>query len=168
MKMLIDLTLADVKHELSSTRRVLDRLPEDGLDWGPHEKSMTLGELATHLTNLLTWQRSILERDEYDLAAGPQRREALTSRESVLGEWDEQAPKLEAALSELDEASLASEWTLRRGDHVLFAQPRLVAYRTFGVSHMVHHRGQLGVYLRLLGIPVPGVYGPSADEIAAS
>lgn len=159
-----NLALADVGHELSGTRRVLDRVPDGQFDWRPHEKSMTLGGLATHLTNLLGWQRSILEQDEFDLASGPARREALTTRAAVLAEWDEQAPKLEATLAGLDDAALAAVWTLRQGDLVLFSQPRLVAYRTFGVSHMVHHRGQLGVYLRLLGVPVPGVYGPSADE----
>lgn len=162
--MAMDLALADVMHEMAGTRRVLERLPDESFDWKPHELSWSVGHLATHLVNLIGWQRGILEQDEYDLAGGPPRREALTSRAAVLAEWDAQAPELEASLARMDDAALAATWTLRNGEHVIFSQPRLTAYRTFGVSHMVHHRAQLGVYLRQLGVPVPGLYGPSADE----
>lgn len=164
--MLKELALADVRQEIAVTRKVLDRLPEEGLDWRPHERSMTLGELATHLANLVGWQRAILEQDEFDFAAGSSRRETHTSRSAVLAEFDEQRAKLEATLESLDDEALRAEWVLRRGAHVIARLPRLNAYRSFGISHIIHHRAQLGVYLRLLDIPVPGVYGPSADEAA--
>lgn len=164
--MLKDLALADVRQEIAATRRVLERLPEDGFDWRPHAKSMSLGELASHLTSLVGWQGLVLERDEVDLALDAGRLEAHTSRTELLADFDEQRAKLEAALDSVDEADLSTEWVLRYGDSVIVRAPRLVAYRSFGVSHTVHHRAQLGVYLRLLDIPVPSCYGPTADEPA--
>ncbi len=134
------------------------------MSWQPHSKSMTLGGLATHLINLLNWQIAILLQPEFDLSAVPVRREALQRREEVLEEFDANVAKLEKLLAECDEDALGQEWTLRNGDHIIQRQPRALALRTFGLSHMVHHRAQLGVYLRLLDIPVPGLYGPSADE----
>lgn len=134
------------------------------MSWQPHSKSMTLGGLATHLINLLNWQIAILLQPEFDLSAVPVRREALQRREEVLEEFDANVAKLEKLLAECDEDALGQEWTLRNGDYVIQRQPRALALRTFGLSHMVHHRAQLGVYLRLLDIPVPGLYGSSADE----
>ncbi|MBP1994142.1 putative damage-inducible protein DinB [Paenibacillus eucommiae] len=130
--------------------------------WKPHEKSMTVGGLATHLINLLNWQIAIFQYPEFDLSTEPQRRDALERR--VLEEFDANVDKLEKLITECDEKTLGEEWTLRHGDHIILRQPRAIAFRTFGLSHMIHHRAQLGVYLRLLDIPVPGFYGPSADE----
>ncbi len=161
MKQLI---VGDALHELNVTRRILERLPEEHMSWQPHSKSMTLGGLATHLINLLNWQIAILLQPEFDLSAVPVRREALQRREEVLEEFDANVAKLEKLLAECDEDALGQEWTLRNGDHIIQRQPRALALRTFGLSHMVHHRAQLGVYLRLLDIPVPDLYGPSADE----
>jgi len=158
------LIVGDALHELNVTRRILERLPEEHMAWQPHSKSMTLGGLATHLINLLNWQIAILLQPEFDLSAVPVRREALQRREEVLEEFDANVAKLEKLLAESDEDALGQEWTLRNGDYIIQRQPRALALRTFGLSHMVHHRAQLGVYLRLLDIPVPGLYGPSADE----
>jgi len=163
MKQLI---IGDAVQELASTRRLLERLPEEHLTWKPHEKSMTLGGLATHLINLLNWQIGILQYPEFDLAAVPQRRDALASRTDILEEFDANAAKVNQLIVECDETTLGEEWTLRHGDHIIRREPRGIALRTFGISHMVHHRAQLGVYLRLLDVPVPGVYGLSADEEA--
>jgi len=162
--MVKQLIVGDAKQELSATRRILECLPEGDMSWKPHEKSMTLGGLATHLINILNWQIAIFQYPEFDLATVPLRREALEKRDDVLEEFDANVVKLEQLLAECDEMTLGEEWTLRRGDHIILRQPRAIALRTFGISHMVHHRAQLGVYLRLLDIPVPGVYGPSADE----
>ncbi|MFC4807858.1 DinB family protein [Paenibacillus sp. GCM10023250] len=159
-----ELIIGDVRHELANTRRILERLPEEQLDWRPHAKSMTLGGLTTHLINLLNWQVAILERPDFDLATVPRRREALTRTADVLAEFDANAAKLEQLLAASDQQSLGEEWTLRSGDRLIMSQPRALALRTVGISHMVHHRAQLGVYLRLLDLPVPGFYGPSADE----
>ncbi|OME94739.1 MULTISPECIES: DinB family protein [Paenibacillus] len=162
--MVKQLIVGDALHELAHTRRILECLPEEHMTWKPHVKSMTLGGLATHLINLLNWQVAIFLYPEFDLSTVPLRREALERRGDMLEEFDANVIKLEQLLAECDEKALAEEWTLRNGDHIILRQPRAVALRTFGLSHMVHHRAQLGVYLRLLDIPVPGIYGPSADE----
>jgi uncharacterized damage-inducible protein DinB len=162
--MVKQLIVGDAMHELANTRRILECLPQEHMTWKPHVKSMTLGGLATHLINLLNWQIAIAQYPEFDLSIVPLRREPLERREDVLEEFDANVIKLEKLLAECDEKSLAEEWTLRNGDHIIQRQPRAIALRTFGLSHMVHHRAQLGVYLRLLDIPVPGIYGPSADE----
>ncbi|MEY8192170.1 DinB family protein [Peribacillus simplex] len=158
------LIVGDVTHELATTRRILERLPEEHMSWKPHEKSMTLGGLATHLINLLNWRVALIQYPEFDLSAVPLRREPLEKRADVLEEFDANVGKLEKLLAECEEKTLGEEWTLCHGDHIILQEPRAIALRTFGLSHMVHHRAQLGVYLRLLDIPVPGIYGPSADE----
>ncbi|MCY9532109.1 MULTISPECIES: DinB family protein [Paenibacillus] len=162
--MVKQLIVGDAMQELATTRRILERLPEEHLTWKPHVKSMSLGGLATHLINLLNWQIAILRYPELDLSTVPNRREALEKRGAVLKEFDTNVVELERLLAECDENALAEEWTLRNGDHIILRQPRAIALRTFGISHMIHHRAQLGVYLRLLDIPLPGLYGPSADE----
>ncbi|MGO4371462.1 DinB family protein [Paenibacillus sp. 2TAB19] len=158
------LIVGDSAHELANTRRILERLPEEHMTWKPHEKSMTLGGLATHLTNLLNWQIAILQYPELDLSTLPRRREPLEKPADVLAEFDANVGKVEKLLAECDEQKLSAEWTLRHGNHIIRRESRAIALRTFGLSHMIHHRAQLGVYFRLLDIPVPGVYGPSADE----
>lgn len=162
--MVKQLIIGDIMHELASTRRILERLPEEHMTWKPHVKSMTLGGLATHLTNLLNWQIEILLYPELDLSTVPLQREPLERREDVLEEFDANVIKIEKLLAECDEKTLGEEWKLRNGDLIILCQPRAIALRNFGLNHMVHHRAQLGVYLRLLDIPVPGLYGPSADE----
>ncbi|MNO23052.1 DinB family protein [compost metagenome] len=164
--MVKQLIVGDAAHELAATRRVLERLPEEHMAWKPHGKSMTLGGLSTHLINLLNWQIAIFQYPEFDLSTVPFRRDALEKRADILEEFDANVGKLETLLAECDENTLGEEWTLRHGDHIILRQPRAIAFRTFGLSHMIHHRAQLGVYLRLLDIPVPGLYGPSADEEA--
>lgn len=162
--MIKPLIVGDAIHELANTRRILERLPEEHFEWKPHLKSMSLGALATHMINLLNWQIAIFHYPEFDLSTVPLRREALKSREEMLEEFDANVVKLEQSLAVCDEKSLGEEWILRNGEQIILRQPRAIALRTFGLSHMVHHRAQLGVYLRLLDIPVPGFYGFSADD----
>jgi uncharacterized damage-inducible protein DinB len=156
--------VGDAIHELAATRRILERLPEEHMTWRPHVKSMTLGGLSTHLINLLNWQVAIFLYPEFDLSTVPLRRKPLERLEDMLEEFDANVVKLEKLVAESDENTLGEEWTLRNGDHIILRQPRAIALRSIGLSHMIHHRAQLGVYLRLLDIPVPGLYGPSADE----
>lgn len=158
------LAFGDVEQELAQTRRLLERLPPDRLDFRPHEKSWSLGELAAHVANLLFWQTGILEDDEFDLESGTGGRDAPDTLEGILDDFDRNAARLRDALAATDERALGEPWTLRSGEHVIFTRPRAVVFRNAGVSHMIHHRGQLVVYLRLLDEPVPGLYGPSADE----
>ncbi len=164
--MVRQLIIGDAMYELATTRRILERLPDEHMAWRPHDKSMTLGGLATHLINLLNWQVAIFQHTEFDLSTVPLRREALESRSDILDEFDANVGKIDKLLADSDEKTLGEEWTLRHGEQIIRREPRALAFRTFGLSHMIHHRAQLGVYLRLLNIPVPGMYGPSADEEA--
>lgn len=156
--------LGDLDHEIATTRRVLERVPDEHYGWKPHDKSWTVGELCAHLQNLLFWHRLILEQDGFDMAATPPPRTVPESRDELLRLFDEQKAALDETVARTDDAALGRTWTLRRGDQVIFAQPKAAVLRGFGISHMVHHRGQLSVYLRLLDLPVPAIYGPSADE----
>lgn len=161
--MLKELALGDLRHELGNTRRVLERVPDHQLDWRPHDRSWTLGELATHLVNLVTWNSRIIERASFDLADA-RRADAYDSRQELLDAFDSHTAHMQTLIEGTSDEALQQEWQLRRGDHVVLSMPRLAAIRTMGISHMVHHRGQLCVYFRLLDLPVPGLYGPSADE----
>lgn len=154
---------ADLDAELAATRRVLERLPDDRLDFRPHPKSWTLGGLATHIANLPVWITMTLTEDGIDLAALP-RNEALPSAAAILDAFDRNAAAAREAWEATDDERLAAPWTVRHGTHVVTEQPRRAMLRSAGISHIVHHRGQLTVYLRLLDVPVPGLYGPSADE----
>jgi uncharacterized damage-inducible protein DinB len=157
--------LAEFDHEVATTRRLLDRLPDDQarLSWKPHDKSMSLGGLATHLSNLPVWGGMILNASFFDLAAMPPNLQEKTSRGDILSAFDENARKTRAAMDRTD-AEYLDRWTLKRGDQELFSMPKVSAFRTFLMYHLVHHRGQLSVYLRLNDIPVPPIYGPTADE----
>lgn len=158
-----DTLLAEFDHEMGTTRRLLERLPDAQLGWKPHEKSMTLGGLATHLAHLPNWGTTILADASYDLAAGPPNLTASVSRAEVLSNFDAAVARTRSALDKTD-AELAAQWKLTRGDHEIFSLPRAAAFRTFVLYHLVHHRGQLSVYLRLNDVPVPAIYGPTADE----
>jgi uncharacterized damage-inducible protein DinB len=158
------LLFADLEHELATTRRVLERIPEEKLGWKPHEKSTTLGALGTHLANLVGWQITIVTQEVHDFAASPPPRNTADTVAALLALYDENVAGLNAALGGMDDTALQRDWTLRFGDRVILSRPKAVAFRSFGLSHMAHHRGQLTVYLRLLDVPVPQVYGPTADE----
>jgi uncharacterized damage-inducible protein DinB len=155
--------LAEYDHEVATTRKLLERLPDDKLAWKPHEKSMSLGGLATHLGNLPAWGAIILNRPFFDLSDAPPPLEAKESRAAVLKHFDDMAKGTRMAMDRSD-AEYAAMWVLKRGGHEMFSMPRVAAFRTFVLYHLVHHRGQLSVYLRLNDVPVPAIYGPSADE----
>ena len=155
----------DLWHELAATRRLLERVPDEHLSWKPHVRSFTLGQLAGHIANLLFWQRTSIEEDGFDLASTPPPGgPGPASREELLRLFDENMEAVKTAMSGLEDAALGETWTLRREGHVLFQQPRLGVIRGMGINHLIHHRGQLTVYLRLLDVPLPPLYGPTADE----
>lgn len=162
------LLFGDLPQELANTRRLLERVPDEHLGWRPHERSMTLGGLATHVANLPLWPWMILNEDGFDLAAPFPRPEPLASRKAILASFDERAEALRARLASTADADLLGGWVLRHGDQVMVDTTRAAAVRTFGISHIIHHRAQLTVFLRLLDTPVPGMYGPSADEEGGS
>jgi len=143
---------------------MLERAPEEHYAWKPHEKSMSLGDLVAHLAHLLWWQKITLDEDELDMATPFPRRVIPENREALLQDFDTKAAALREVLDNFDVHDLAKDWTLRVGDQVFLKQPRAIIFRTFGISHMAHHRGQLSVYLRLLNVSVPPSYGPTADE----
>ena len=158
-----DGVLAEFDHEMATTRKLLERLPDDKLSWKPHEKSMSLGGLGTHLGNIPNWGHIILNEPSFDLAAAPPRLEALATRSDILSLFDAAAGRARASLDKRDDELLAV-WSLKQNGREMFSMPRVAAFRTFVIYHTVHHRGQLSVYLRLNDVPVPAIYGPSADE----
>lgn len=157
--------LADVEPEFATTRRVLERLPEEHFDWRPHPKSFPLGHLAAHVANLPMYGAVTLQSDHFDLAsAPPPATDVPTTRAEILDRFDRNVTMFREALEATEDDALAATWTLRRGEQVFLQQLKSAALRAWAISHMVHHRGQLSVYLRLLDVPVPSIYGPSADE----
>jgi uncharacterized damage-inducible protein DinB len=155
---------AELKYESINTRKMLERVPTDKLLWSPHNKSMKLGRLATHIAELPIWFERIINADEFDFGSAVFTPTIKENIEAIVQLFDE---KLSAALKVLESASdenLNQPWTVRRGEQIMFQLARKVSLRNFGYNHIYHHRGQLSVYLRLLDVPVPGMYGPSADE----
>jgi uncharacterized damage-inducible protein DinB len=155
--------LPEFDHEMTMTRVVLERLPEAAFEWRPHPRSYTLGGLATHLAQIPHWGTSILTRDFYDLA-GSTTRDPLTSLERVIDTFDGHVREVRGALVALTDGQLLQPWALRRAEHIVMSMPRVSALRGFVVRHLVHHRGQMTVYLRMNGVPLPPLYGPTADE----
>ena len=158
-----ELMFADFPQEHVSTRRVLQRFPDGQDSWRPHEKSRPLAALATHVADIVNRGTTVLETLSMDIV-GRQALAPIVSREGLVAYFDAGVLKFNAALAAATDESLAEPWAIRRGDTTIFAAPRRVMIRTLMMSHLIHHRAQLGVYFRLLGVPVPGVYGPSADE----
>lgn len=153
----------DFTGEHASTRRILERYPDGRGDWRPHEKSRTLAQLATHVADIVNRGTSVLETDGLDVT-NRQPLAPMDSARELVAHFDAAVERFSAALARADYDSLAQPWAMRRGSQALVERPRRVLLRVLMMSHLVHHRGQLGVYYRLLGIPVPGVYGPSADD----
>lgn len=156
--------LFDVDRELSKTRRLLERIPDDKLGWKPHEKSWTLGQLGAHIANLPTWKTMSLTTDGFDMAAPQPSRAEPTSSTEILEAFDKNVADFNSAYEGANDDVLTSMWSLRHGDHVISSDPKHEVLRQWGISHMIHHRGQLSVYLRLLNVPLPPIYGPTADE----
>ncbi|MEX6689132.1 DinB family protein [Danxiaibacter flavus] len=157
--------LPELKHEAANTRKILERLKqaEDKFEWRPHQKSYTMGQLASHIANLTTWITMTINSDELDLASSP-RRQPLTGFLEVLEVFEKNLDEATKALEGADDSLLMKKWTLRKGDHVILELPKAAVIRSMVFNHVVHHRGQLTVYLRLNDLAVPGMYGPSADE----
>lgn len=161
---LLDQCLSEFDREIGVTRRVLARVPADHLSWAPHPRSMTLGRLATHLASLPGWLPQILNETTFDLASLSAMVLVDETSAAILARFDAGVADARRALRESTDARLADTWTLRKDGEVILTLPRIVALRTEGLYHLTHHRGQLTVYLRLLDIPVPPIYGPTADE----
>jgi uncharacterized damage-inducible protein DinB len=160
---MIDALLAEFDHEMTTTRKLLERVPEDRLAWKPHAKSWSLGDLATHLSRLPQWGEMTLTQSEIDIG-GQGAADAKTSRAELLSAFDRNVAAARAALAGKIDAELMAMWTLKRDGHAIFSMPKAAVWRSFVLSHIIHHRGQLSVYLRMQDVPLPSIYGPSADE----
>ncbi len=156
--------LAELQHEAGNSRKMIERVPTDKLDWRPHEKSMTLGRLATHIADIPIWFSRTLNADEFDFATAVFNRDVKENTGAILDLFDIRLREAVDLLQQASDETLNASCTFRRGDQIFFQLPRKTILRNFCCNHVYHHRGQLSVYLRLLDISVPGMYGPSADE----
>ncbi|MGI4021781.1 MAG: DinB family protein [Janthinobacterium lividum] len=155
--------IQELKQESASTEKVFERIPDEKLSWKPHEKSMSFGQLANHISQLTSWIIAVIETESMDFASSEQPKPAKTQAELI----ENHKIYTEKALSALEKASdeiLLANWKLSNGEYVIFDMPRINVLRSILMNHLIHHRGQLTVYLRMNDIPVPGLYGPSADE----
>lgn len=155
--------IAELKHESALTKKMLERVPMDKADWKPHEKSMALGKLAAHVAEIPHWISDIINIDTFDFGEHYRPNQAA-STDDLLKLCEDKTAGAIADLEKMDEADFGKIWVVKQGDTVYFNIPKAVAMRGWGLSHLYHHRGQLSVYLRLLDVPVPGMYGPTADE----
>jgi uncharacterized damage-inducible protein DinB len=150
--------------ETQTTRRHLERLTDDKFDWRPHEKSYTAGALASHIVECVRWASDVFTTPEFNFDPATYKPFAAKTSEELLKGYDEAVARGKDVLAGVDEESAKQTWALKVQGHTLFERPRTEVFRDFTISHLIHHRGQFSVYLRLLEIPVPSSYGPTADE----
>ncbi|HQX56104.1 MAG TPA: DinB family protein [Pyrinomonadaceae bacterium] len=156
--------LGELENEAKVTRHVLERVPADKFGWKPHEKSMAMGRLAVHCAEMFGWTKETLKSDALDFATMDFTPFEPTSNEELLAFFDDHIAKAKLIISETSDETFLTDWTMRNGDQVYMTMPKVAVMRSFVMNHIIHHRGQLSVYLRLNDIPVPSMYGPSADE----
>lgn len=155
--------LPEFDHEMANTRKSLERIPEDKFDWKPHKKSSTLGQLAGHLATINHWTEAIIGQDSFDVSNAPPPQK-FKSRQEILQAFDRGTASARKAISGASDEQLMTPWSLLQGGKSIFTLPRVGVVRSFILNHTIHHRAQLGVYLRLNDVAVPSIYGPSADE----
>ncbi len=162
---IVDALLPEFDREMGLTRRLLQRLPDGQFAWKPHEKSMTLGRLAEHLTEMPMWCMVAIVQQGVDAASGhPDGYRSPATRDEILALFDKNVTDGRATLIGRTDAELMAPWTLRMAGRELFTMPKAAVLRNFVMNHLVHHRGQMSVYLRMHNVPIPSMYGPSADE----
>ncbi len=159
-----DALLPEFDHEFAGARKCLERLPADKFDFTPHAKSWPLRRLAAHVATIAEWATITCEQDVLDMSVKRAPAAPMNSAAELVARLDELAAQGRAAIAATDDAKMMEPWTLRAGDHVVFTMPRAAVLRSFVLSHLIHHRAQLTIYMRMLDVPVPGLYGPSADE----
>ncbi len=161
------MTLPEFEHEMGTTRKMLERVPEDKLDWKAHAKSNTIGWNACHLAEIPGWAANILTEGFFDMnpsGKAPYKTPDLRSRAAILAMFDANVAEARKAIAGMKDSALMEAWQLRDNGAMVLEMPRVVAFRTWVISHMIHHRAILSVYYRLTGVPVPAIYGPSGDE----
>lgn len=162
---LTQILLAELQREAQNTRKMLERTPEDQFKWQPHAKSMSLISLASHIAEIPgLFVTQTLKSNEMNFATSKYKRPVFDTSVELLQFYDETLQNAVATLQEASDEDLALTWTMRNGEHIILSLPKRAVIRSLCLNHVVHHRGQLSVYLRLLDVPVPGMYGPSADD----
>ena len=162
---LIDALLPEFDREMGLTRRALERVPDGQFDWKPHPTSMTLGRLAEHLTEMPQWATTTMTQSSLELTTErPADYGRPATRAAVIKQFDTYLKESRGTVAGKTDGELNAPWTLKAGGKEVFTMPKIAVIRNFVLNHMIHHRGQLMVYLRMLGVPVPSTYGPSADE----
>ena len=154
--------LPEFDHEMANTRKLLDGVPDAKFDWKPHAKSMTLGSLAGHISDLVEWAAVVISQEKLEITPGTQPQAAKT-KAALMASLDKNIAESRKAIAGATDEHLAKTWEFLYGGHSIFAMPRRDVLRNVVMNHIIHHRGQLSVYLRLLDVPIPGMYGPSAD-----
>ncbi len=154
----------EFEREARSTRRLLERVPNDKLGWRPHEKSYTAGALASHIVDCIRWADEIFSRDEFDVDPAEFKSYRAESVADLLATFDQKVAAARRILASVPDAAMMQPWRFKVRGTLRFERQKAEVFRDFSLSHLIHHRGQLSVYLRLLNVAVPGAYGPSADE----
>lgn len=157
--------IREIEHEGAQTKKILERVPVDQFNWKPHEKSREIGALAIHVAQLPSWTSRALASSEFDMATMKREIPEIKTSDDLVKILDANIRKAVEDLQHATDEDMMTMWTFKRGEQVIFALPRAAVIRSMAMNHLIHHRGQLSVYLRLLNIPVPGMYGPSADEM---
>ena len=159
-----DALIAELKYEAAQTKKILEKVPLDKASWKPHERSMSLGRLATHVAEIPHWISYVITLEEFDFMVQGFHSHVAATQEELITIFNDKLNKAIGDLETMDDESFGKTWTMRSGEQVFYQLKKKVAIRSLGFNHFIHHRGQLSVYLRLLDVPVPGMYGPSADE----
>jgi len=162
-----DALLPEFEYEMATTRKTLERVPEDKTNWKPHDSSMSMGRLAGHIAEMTGFLANTFQGDSFDFAppgAAPVQPTVMSSRKQLLELFDKNVASAKAALSKASDEEMMKTWTLMNGGKTFFAMPRIQVVRSMIMNHVIHHRGQLSVYLRMNQVPVPSIYGPSGDE----
>lgn len=160
---MIQTFLKQLDAEAKTTRKMLAVIPDDKYQWKPHEKSMTILQLATHIAELPTWIKMTLNTSELDFATSPYQQQGISTTHDLLEFFEKNLAEGKASLESAREEQLAEPWTLRNGEQIYSTEPKEDVIR-MSINQIIHHRAQLGVFLRLLDVPIPGSYGPSADQ----
>ena len=156
--------IPELQQEAATARKCLERVPADKFDWKPHDKSMTFARLASHLGEMFGWTKPTIEQGGIDFATMNYKPFEPQTTQDLLDQFDQAVAESIHVLKNASDETFMEDWTMRNGDQVYFTMPKIAVMRTFVMNHIIHHRGQLTVYLRLNDIPVPSIYGPSADE----
>ncbi len=161
---MIDPFIQEFTHEAATTRRLFERIPEDSLPYKPHEKSYSMGELASHMAHSIAWAVMTIDMDVFEMDPEVYKPFIASSKAGLMEEFDKNVSEAIGKMSGCSDESLMANWQMRVGGQVVIEMPRMAVLKSFILNHMIHHRGQLDVYLRLNDVPLPQIYGPTADE----